>query len=106
MASTGASMGGKAVAGQGLFTRQSSGLVRELGIPAATGIALASAGLGALVLSKWHGRLAIALGGALAFVISRDVTRRLVQTVEVLTTSQVPMRKSKSFIVSSLDVGV
>jgi len=42
MASTGASMGGKAVAGQGLFTRQSSGLVRELGIPAATGIALAS----------------------------------------------------------------
>jgi amino acid transporter len=29
-------------AGQGLFTRQSSGLVRELGIPAATGIALAS----------------------------------------------------------------
>ena len=42
MASTSASMGGKAVAGQGLFTRQSSGLVRELGIPAATGIALAS----------------------------------------------------------------
>ena len=32
--------------------------------------------------------LAMALGGALAFVISRDVTRRLVQTVEVLTTSQ------------------
>src|SRR5260370_28375190 len=29
-------------ASQGLFTRQSSGLVRELGIPAATGIALAS----------------------------------------------------------------
>jgi amino acid transporter len=36
------STGGKAAAGQGLFTRQSSGLVRELGIPAATGIALAS----------------------------------------------------------------
>ncbi len=35
------SVGGKAAA-QGLFTRQSSGLVRELGIPAATGIALAS----------------------------------------------------------------
>jgi len=34
------STAGKAV--QGLFTRQSSGLVRELGIPAATGIALAS----------------------------------------------------------------
>src|ERR1700738_4517484 len=29
-------------AAQGLFTRQSSGLVRELGIPAATGISLAS----------------------------------------------------------------
>ncbi|HKV89349.1 MAG TPA: amino acid permease, partial [Candidatus Dormibacteraeota bacterium] len=42
MASTSASMGGKAASGQGLFTRQSSGLVRELGIPAATGIALAS----------------------------------------------------------------
>src|ERR1700740_2480527 len=36
------SVGAKAPAGQGLFTRQSSGLVRELGIPAATGIALAS----------------------------------------------------------------
>ena len=33
---------GKAPAASGLFTRQSSGLVRELGIPAATGIALAS----------------------------------------------------------------
>src|SRR6266702_3837301 len=35
------SVGSKAAA-QGLFTRQSSGLVRELGVPAATGIALAS----------------------------------------------------------------
>src|SRR5256885_523787 len=34
--------GGKSPTSQGLFTRQSSGLVRELGIPAATGIALAS----------------------------------------------------------------
>ncbi len=42
MASTSAPMGGKAASGSGLFTRQSSGLVRELGIPAATGIALAS----------------------------------------------------------------
>ncbi len=33
---------GRKAAAQGLFTRQSSGLVRELGIPAATGIALAS----------------------------------------------------------------
>ena len=39
MATTSTTGGGKA---QGLFTRQSSGLVRELGIPAATGIALAS----------------------------------------------------------------
>jgi APA family basic amino acid/polyamine antiporter len=39
---TSGSVGGKAAAGAGLFTRQSSGLVRELGIPAATGIALAS----------------------------------------------------------------
>src|SRR5438876_7085945 len=35
-------MGGKAAAGQGLFIRQTSGLVRELGIPAAIGISLAS----------------------------------------------------------------
>jgi amino acid transporter len=40
MAST--PISGKAPARQDLFTRQSSGLVRELGIPAATGIALAS----------------------------------------------------------------
>jgi APA family basic amino acid/polyamine antiporter len=37
-----ASVTGGTPAAQGLFTRQSSGLVRELGIPAATGIALAS----------------------------------------------------------------
>src|SRR5438094_4607359 len=42
MASTSAPMAGRAATGQGLFTRQSSGLVRELGVPAATGIALAS----------------------------------------------------------------
>lgn len=42
MATTSASAGGKAISERGLFTRQSSGLVRELGIPAATGIALAS----------------------------------------------------------------
>lgn len=42
MATTSASVGGKAISERGLFTRQSSGLVRELGIPAATGIALAS----------------------------------------------------------------
>jgi APA family basic amino acid/polyamine antiporter len=37
-----ASVTGGTPGAQGLFTRQSSGLVRELGIPAATGIALAS----------------------------------------------------------------
>src|SRR5258706_5392299 len=43
MASTSAPMsGGRAATGSGLFTRQSSGLVRELGIPAATAISLAS----------------------------------------------------------------
>lgn len=42
MASASQPVAGKPAAGQGLFTRQSSGLVRELGIPAATGIALAS----------------------------------------------------------------
>jgi APA family basic amino acid/polyamine antiporter len=42
MASSGASMGSKPATGSGLFTRQSSGLVRELGIPAATAISLAS----------------------------------------------------------------
>jgi amino acid transporter len=35
-------MGSKPATGSGLFTRQSSGLVRELGIPAATAISLAS----------------------------------------------------------------
>lgn len=39
---TSGSLGSQAGTGQGLFSRQSSGLVRELGIPAATGIALAS----------------------------------------------------------------
>jgi APA family basic amino acid/polyamine antiporter len=42
MGSSGASMGDRPATGSGLFTRQSSGLVRELGVPAATGIALAS----------------------------------------------------------------
>jgi APA family basic amino acid/polyamine antiporter len=42
MASTSAPLGGRATGGSGLFTRQSSGLVRELGIPAATAISLAS----------------------------------------------------------------
>ena len=40
-----ASVMGSSRAAQGLFTRQSSGLVRELGIPAATAISLASVAL-------------------------------------------------------------
>ena len=44
MASSSASVGGKAVAGQGLFTRQSSGLVRELGI-SPVGVTLGSVAL-------------------------------------------------------------
>jgi amino acid transporter len=39
---TSASVGTQAGSSSGLFTRQSSGLVRELGVPAATGIALAA----------------------------------------------------------------
>ena len=42
MATTSTPVGGRSATSSGLFTRQSSGLVRELGIPAATGIALAS----------------------------------------------------------------
>src|SRR5438132_7577214 len=77
MASTGASMGGKAVAGQGLVTRQSSGLVRELGIPAATGIALASVAVvntfinfygGLLNFSQVDMVLPLLLGAAIWFV--------------------------------------
>src|SRR5258706_13040183 len=40
-----ASVMGSASAREGLFTRQSSGLVRELGIPAATAISVASVAL-------------------------------------------------------------
>src|SRR5256886_2822953 len=42
MASTSSSRGGRPAAGRAFSPRQSSGLVRELGVPAATGIALAS----------------------------------------------------------------
>src|SRR5256886_2557854 len=79
MASTSASspLGGKAAAGQGLFTRQSSGLVRELGIPAATGIALASVAVvntfinfygGLLNFSQVDMVLPLLLGAAIWFV--------------------------------------
>src|SRR5438105_65144 len=62
---------------QGLFTRQSSGLVRELGIPAATGIALASVAVvntfinfygGLLNFSQVDMVLPLLLGAAIWFV--------------------------------------
>ena len=64
-------------ASQGLFTRQSSGLVRELGIPAATGIALASVAVvntfinfygGLLNFSQVDMVLPLLLGAAIWFV--------------------------------------
>ncbi len=66
-----------APASQGLFTRQSSGLVRELGVPAATGIALASVAVvntfinfygGLLNFSQVDMVLPLLLGAAVWFV--------------------------------------
>ena len=74
-ASGGSSSG--APASQGLFTRQSSGLVRELGIPAATGIALASVAVvntfinfysGLSLFTKVDMVLPLLLGAAIWFV--------------------------------------
>ena len=70
-------VGSKATAGGGLFTRQSSGLVRELGVPAATGIALASVAVvntfinfygGLLNFSQVDMVLPLLLGAAIWFV--------------------------------------
>ncbi len=74
---TSGSVGGKAATGAGLFTRQSSGLVRELGIPAATGIALASVAVvntfinfysGLSLFTKVDMVLPLLLGAAIWFV--------------------------------------
>jgi basic amino acid/polyamine antiporter, APA family len=83
------SLGGKATAGQGLFTRQSSGLVRELGIPAATGIALASVAVVNTFINFYGGLLNFAkadmvlplLLGALIWFIAMFAYRYLLQAV-------------------------
>ena len=89
MASASTPMTGKPAAGQGLFTRQSSGLVRELGIPAATGIALASVAVvntfinfygGLLNFSKVDMVLPLLLG-ALIWFIAMFAYRYLLQAI-------------------------
>src|SRR6266850_3447668 len=54
-----ASVMGSASAREGLFTRQSSGLVRELGIPAATAISLASVALCNTFINFTNGLVAV-----------------------------------------------
>jgi amino acid transporter len=89
MATASTPMGGKAATGQALFTRQSSGLVRELGIPAATGIALASVAVvntfinfygGLLNFSKVDMVLPLLLG-ALIWFIAMFAYRYLLQAI-------------------------
>jgi basic amino acid/polyamine antiporter, APA family len=89
MASASTPVAGKPAAGQGLFTRQSSGLVRELGIPAATGIALASVAVvntfinfygGLLNFSKVDMVLPLLLG-ALIWFIAMFAYRYLLQAI-------------------------
>lgn len=83
------SVGGKATAGQGLFTRQSSGLVRELGIPAATGIALASVAVVNTFINFYGGLLNFAkadmvlplLLAALIWFIAMFAYRYLLQAI-------------------------
>jgi amino acid transporter len=83
------SIGGKATAGQGLFTRQSSGLVRELGIPAATGIALASVAVVNTFINFYGGLLNFAkadmvlplLLGALIWFVAMFAYRYLLQAI-------------------------
>ncbi len=83
------SAGGKATAGQGLFTRQSSGLVRELGIPAATGIALASVAVVNTFINFYGGLLNFAksdmvlplLLAALIWFIAMFAYRYLLQAI-------------------------
>jgi basic amino acid/polyamine antiporter, APA family len=86
---TSGSVGAKAPAGQGLFTRQSSGLVRELGIPAATGIALASVAVVNTFINFYGGLLNFAkadmvlplLLGALIWFIAMFAYRYLLQAI-------------------------
>jgi basic amino acid/polyamine antiporter, APA family len=89
MATTTTGSVGKATAGQGLFTRQSSGLVRELGIPAATGIALASVAVVNTFINFYGGLLNFAkadmvlplLLGALIWFIAMFAYRYLLQAI-------------------------
>lgn len=90
MSSTSASPStGKSAAGQALFTRQSSGLVRELGIPAATGIALASVAVVNTFINFYGGLLNFPqadmvlplLLGALIWFIAMFAYRYLLQAI-------------------------
>jgi len=85
----GAATGGKTPASQGLFTRQASGLVRELGIPAATGIALASVAVVNTFINFYGGLLNFSqvdmvlplLLGALIWFIAMFAYRYLLQAI-------------------------
>ena len=85
----GAASSGKSPASQGLFTRQSSGLVRELGIPAATGIALASVAVVNTFINFYGGLLNFPkadmvlplLLGALIWFIAMFAYRYLLQAI-------------------------
>jgi len=85
----GAAAGGKTPASQGLFTRQASGLVRELGIPAATGIALASVAVVNTFINFYGGLLNFSqvdmvlplLLGALIWFIAMFAYRYLLQAI-------------------------
>ena len=89
MASTSMNQGGKGAASQGLFTRQSSGLVRELGIPAATGIALASVAVVNTFINFYGGLLNFPkadmvlplLLGALIWFVAMFAYRYLLQAI-------------------------
>ena len=78
-----------ATSAQGLFTRQSSGLVRELGIPAATGIALASVAVVNTFINFYGGLLNFAkadmvlplLLGALIWFVAMFAYRYLLQAI-------------------------
>src|ERR1700751_3630772 len=86
---TSGSVGGKATTGQALFTRQSSGLFLELGVPAGTGIALASVAVVNTFINFYGGLLNFAkadmvlplLLGALIWFIAMFAYRYLLQAI-------------------------
>ena len=87
--SKGSATGTGGSASRGLFTRQSSGLVRELGIPAATGIALASVAVVNTFINFYGGLLNFPkadmvlplLLGALIWFIAMFAYRYLLQAI-------------------------